>query len=550
MSKSPLLDEELSEDYANMSVDDILASAGKFMESLGLDTEIIEDALKDEPTEEETEEESIKADIYASVADEEMPDYDAPVVTRKVEELSEIERMQLEERYGNQNVGKLAEHGTVITEVRTLDKYERNIFLREDLVSPQFNLQYLYKLESDMERRDVTANIAEFFANSPLLRVNFCSIGVDAKMHKLVFKRREPATNFYSMRFLKGDALNNSIIKMMEDERQKPFDLARDVLIRFTCVIVGNDFYAIIVTLSRLVAEVFNEREFFYRVFGAQNPPQIPKDMASEQDYSESAAAYYHKLLKDLPPMPSIPRFKPDYNHYVPRNYQSFLHPELYKILKEKSFGKRDVMIAILAAAWGLLQKQVNYNRETYFALLLSDHNLGENAKITAGKIYPLPLRISIDEDTGIKDIVGKLLRQMLTSRSLGVVKMKYILKPIGEPSELFPCYLHFHDFSKARESFDEAKVEAGYRLLEVKSFDAGKQDLNIYFEIKKEGLAIMYRYNPFCFKPRTIKPLAKYFEIAIGCLLLTYGQNFSVFEDIYKDNIKGWDNSFGTHIL
>ena len=215
MSKDELLDEELSEEFMNMSVDDILASAGQFMESLGLDTEIIDDALKDEPLEEENEEESIKADIYASVADEEMPDYDAPVVTRKVEELSDIARMQLEERYGNQNVGKLAEHGTVISEVRTLDKYERNIFLREDLVSPQFNLQYLYKLESDKERRDITANIAEFFANNPLLRVNFCSIGVDAKMHKLVFKRREPTTSFYSMRFLKGDALNNSLMKMM-----------------------------------------------------------------------------------------------------------------------------------------------------------------------------------------------------------------------------------------------------------------------------------------------------------------------------------------------
>lgn len=550
MSKDELLNEEISAEYASMSVDDLLADAGRFMQALGLDTEIVEDALKDEPIEEEDESEEIKADIYASVAEEETPDYDAPVVIRKVEELSDIERMQLEERYGNQNVGKLSEHGTVISEVRTLDKYERNIFLREDFVTPQFNLQYLYKIKSDIERRDILTNIADFFANNPLLRVNFTSIGVDAKMHKLLFKKREPSVSFYSMKFLKGDALNNSLDKMMEGDIEKPFDLSREVLARFVCVRVGEDYYAVIITLSRLVAQVFNEREFFYRVFGVQNAPQIPKDVANEQDYSDSAASYYHKLFKDLPPTPNIPRFKPDYNHYVSRSQQGFLHPKLYRLLREKSFGKRDIMIAILATAWGLLQKQVNYNRETYFAMLLSDHNLSESAKITAGKIYPLPLRITIDEDTIISDVAGKLLRQMLTSRSLGCTKMKYILKPIGEPTELFPCYLHFHDFSKARESFEDVKIGGGYALLEIKSFDAGKQNLNIYFEIKKEGLSITYHYNPFCFRPRSIKPLAKYFEIAIGCLLLTYNQNFSVFEEIYKENIKGWDNSFGSYII
>ena len=527
------------------SIDDILSQAAAFMQALGLDTDIVEEALK----EEEPEEDAI-SDVYASVQEHEMPDYDAPVVIRKIEELDPTELAQLEDRYGNQNVGRFAEHGTVISEVRTLDKYERSIFLGEDLTSPQFNLQYLYKIESDMDRRDIQAKINEFFANNPLLRVNFLSIGLDAKMHKILFKKREPMVNFYSMRFLKGDALNNSIEKMMENDRQKPFDLAKDPLLHFICVKVGDDFYAVIVTLSRLVTEVFNEREFFYRVFGVKNPPQIPKDTAKELDYSEETAAYYHKLLKDLPPIPKIPRFERDYNHFIPRIHQAFLHPELFKILKDKSFNKRDVMIAIIATAWGLLQKQVNYNRETYFALLLSDHNLGDNAKITAGKVYPLPLRIAINDNSILKDIAGKVLRQMLTSRSLGCTKMKYILKPFGDPAELFPCYLHFHDFSKSAEEFDKAETLKSYKLLEVKSFDAGRSDLNIYFDIKKEGLAITFRYNPFCFTPRTIKPLAKYFEIAIGCLLLAYNQKFSVFEDIYQDQIKGWDRSFGSYIL
>lgn len=530
------------------SIDDILAEAGKFMEALGLDTEILEEALKEEVIEKAEADES--ASVYASVSEEEMPDYDAPVVIRKTDELDDVELTQLEEHYGNQDVGRLAEHGTVISEVRSLDKYERSIFLGEDFVSPQFNLQYLYKVESDLERRDIVNKINAFFENNPLLRVNFVSIGTDAKMHKILFKRRQPHIMFYSMKFLKADALNNSISKMMADERQKPFDLSKDVLMRFICVNVGDDYYAVIVTLSRLVSEVFNEREFFYRVFGVKNPPQLSKDAAHERDYTENTAAYYHKLLKDLPPVPNIPRFKMDFNRYVPRMRESFLHPELFQILKEKSFEKRDVMIAIIATAWGLLQKQVNYSRETYFALLLSDHNLGDNAKITTGKIYPLPIRIVINENEVISDIVGKILRQMLTSRSLGCSKMKYVLKPIGSPDDLFPCYLHFHDFTKAREEFDKADAKTGYKLIDIKSFDAGREDLGIYFELKKEGLSITFRYNPFCFQPRTIKPLAKYFEIAMGCLLLTYNQKFTIFEEIYQDNIKGWDRTFASYML
>lgn len=530
------------------SIDDILAQAGQFMQDLGIDTEIVEEALKDEPIEEI--EEDTSADIYASVNEEEMPDYDASVVARKINELEGIELMQLEERYGRQDVGKFGQHGTVISEVRTLDKYERSVFLREDFVSPQFNLQYFYKLKSDVDRRDIQGKINEFFANNPLLRVNFYSLGIESKMHKIVFAKREPSVKFYGMKFLKGDALNKSLDKMMSDDIQRPFDLENDILIRFTCVNISEEDYAVIVTMSRLLLDAFNEREFFYRVFEVKNPPRLPSSEEEKSAFSANTASYYMKLLKDLPPVPTLPRFKKDHNRFVPRLYQTFLHPEFYKLLMEKSFGKRDIMIAIISTAWGLLQKQVNYNRETYFAILVSEHSLEGNVKSTDGKIYPIPLRIAINDNSVLSDIAGKLLRQMLTSRSLGCTKMKYTLKPLGHPDELFPCYLHFHDFLKRGESFDKVKTANEYKLLTVNSFDAGRSDLDIYFELKKEGLAVIYRYNPFCFTPRTIKPLAKYFEMALGCLLLAYEQKFSVFENIYKDQIKGWDNTFSSYML
>ena len=541
----------MSEDLKSMlddeSVDSILVEAEKFMEALGLDAEVVEEALNDEQI--ETSEEDLAA-VHATVSEEEMPDYDAPVVARKINELDYAELVQLEEHYGNQYVGRLAEHENMIAEVRTLDKYERSIFLGEDLVSPQFNLQYLYKVKSDIERRDIAEKINDFFANHPLLRVNFLSIGTDAKMHKILFKKREPIVNCLNLKFLKGETLDKSITKIMTEERQKPFNLSKDVLMRFTCIMAADDYYAVIITLPRLVSEFFNEREFFYRVFNVINPHKPLKAVLDEWDYSEETAWYYHHLLKGLPPTPNIPRFKKDNDHYVSRIHETFLHPELFNILNEKSFGKRDIMIAIIATAWGLLQKQVNYNRETYFALLLSDHNLGDNAKITTGKIYPLPIRIIINSNAVISDIVGKILRQMLTSRSLGCSKMKYVLKPFGTPEDLFPCYLHFHDFTMAREDFDKADAREGYKLLDVKSQDAGREDLSLYFELRKEGLSVTFRYNPFCFTPRTIKPLAKYFEIAMGCLLLAYDQKFSIFEEIYQENIKGWDKTFASYML
>lgn len=532
------------------SLDDILTDAAKFMKQLGLDTDILEDIPTEEDLNKEAEEAAAQESIFFDETVENANPFEyVPVEARIISELSTVERMQIEERYGQQDSGKFSGHSGLINEVRTLSVEERCVFAEEDFLSPQFNLQLFYKINSDMDRRDVMANIREFFAENPLLRVNFFSMGVDAKTYKLVFKKKEPRISLFSVKYLKGESLEKTLAKIMLDERQRPFDLSGDTLIRFNLIKVGEDYYGLIVTMSRLIASAWDERRFFKKVFGYENA-KIPEIDATEQPFSVYAANYYLKLLTDLPPIPNIPRFSPDPNRFIPRTHQIFLHPQFYKILKQKSLGKKDVMIAILATAWGLLQKQVNYNRDTYFALLLSEHSMVKNPQVTAGRVYPVPVRITVNGNATVDDVVGRLLRQMLTSKSLGCTKMKYILKEVGEPRDLFPCYLHFHGFSQTHDGFEDTIVKDTFALLDIEAFDAGKRDLNIYFDIKREGLSITFSYNPFSFENRTIKPLAKYFEIAIGCLLVSFGQDISVFEEIFSENIKGWDRSFGSYIL
>ncbi|MBR3722633.1 MAG: hypothetical protein IKN12_07675 [Selenomonadaceae bacterium] len=549
-----MVDEPLSAletEEAEPDLDEILKQAERLLRHIGKDPEIMKE-IAPEPEPETKEDEPKEELFYNETIDEDvLPEEDAPVTATKMTDIKGVELAQLENRYGRQNLGKHSQHGFMIEEVRTLSGYERSVLTGEDFVSPQFNLQFLYKVKSDIEREDLMENMKNFFANTPLIRVNFFPIGKEAKMHKIVFVKRRPVVNFYSLKFLKNDALERTIEKLMKDELKKPFDIGSDVLIRFTFIKAGEEDYAIIVTESRLLAQSWREDDFFSQVFGFKKYKDTPILTPDDPTFSMNMAKYYRNLMKDLPSTPKIPRFSPNYGKFTPKIYQTYLHPDLYKILKDKSMGNSDLMIAILSTAWGLLQKQVNYNRDTYFAILFSSYSLERNPQATASKIYPLPIRLTINDDATIKNITGRLLRQMLTGKSLGCTKMKYVLKTLGDPNELFPCYLHFHGFSQEQKDFGNVKLGEGYALLNVESSDAGRGDLNIYFDIRKEGLAITFRYNPYAFEQHTIRPLAKYFEIAVGCLLLSYGQNLSLFEEIYKENIKGWDRSFdSTYIM
>jgi len=475
---------------------------------------------------------------YGNRDEEEEEDEGCKVL--QLEELNRGDRDMLLAKFGSRNV----------EEVRTLTRFERGVFANEDFVSSDFCIQFLYKVELDLVRDDFRQNIKQLFVDTPELRASYLRFGVDQKRYKVIIKTRCPTVKYQSMNFLKGGELDRALRKYMAKDREVRFDLEKDVLVRISVIRTGDDEYAVLVTESRLVADAWKEADFLRYAFGIDSSDALVQ-ITPKKEATFAASDYWSSILDRLHSMPRLPRFNKYPGRYRQQWHYARIDSEMQKLLVSKSFGNRDMMMSILHTAWGMMQKQVNYGRDTYMCLIMSDNMLSlENSSRTASCIYPIPVRLSTDDDPTIKELVGRQLRQTLMSRSMACASMRDVMDRVGEPEDSFPLYIFFHGFLPDKKPYSKTGHKDGCRLVDLHTWDAGQTDLALYFDMNQDAIDYTFVYNPFCFDNRNVQSLAKFFEIGLSCVLLLWDEKVDLFEEVLQEEMRGWDKTFDTYIL
>ena len=452
-----------------------------------------------------------------------------------------------------------------IEEIRTLNAYERSIFEEQQLVTPEYCLQFLYKFrKADIEMKDLRTklkqNLAELVRRVPELRVNFVPLGYEDKPHKLIFRSRVPEIRFISLNRLSGDALDRSLISLMQEERNKGFDLAQDFLLRFTLVRTDEYEYAIIITEPRLLSRTFRQ-VYLYLIMNVAEIPAHLNLAAADEKFAEAVVSvkmksYWRQLMRNLPSIPKLPGFDREPRSYHPANYTLSVDSEDLRLINAKSEGNRGVIVSILQTAWGLLQRQVNYCRETYFCLIMNEHSLlvdEENRRTMAdrsGELIPLPVRIACEDYMLIKEIVSQQLRQMLVSYKVPCRRMRNFLEEIGLPRDLFPYFLYFNGFAAGKTSYSRMAGSPRCELVDNIGWDSSKVNLAIHFNMDSGGIKIHFKYNSYAFSGYSVEPLAKSYAICLHNMLRDWNERFDSFSRSFRNDVKKWDTTFGGYIL
>jgi len=469
---------------------------------------------------------------------------DAPYESRKVWELSAFEREQVIQVYGNQPDSERSVHcPRPVQEVRTLNAWERAVFEGQSLVSPQYCVQILYKIRGEIERSELQQAVQQLLAENEELRVRFLPLGWGEKMHKLIFQKMTIDIRYRNMENIADDSIDRFLKKLMEDEKEKGFDLAKDPLLRFTLIKTPRRTSAVLVTQPRLIAGQWNAHKVFADALnlvmvGRKKPdvwPEPPKKIPS------AVSSYWDTLLKNLPAAPDLPGYMGSLRRYKRKSCRLGLSSGLMKTLSEASNGNRNLMAAVLQTAWGLFQQQVNFRKDTYYCLIMPDPvSHLENATFTAQLLHPMPVRLTCEEHMPLKDIVGRQFRQMSASKSFYCSRMKDLLSPMKEIGELFPFYLNFQNFPMDQQDYSESPSASDGQVVAVSAWDAEKSDLVIYFSMENGQVVITFVGNAYCFDANGIELLAHNYEMSIRNLLELWEEKLYVFSRKTQQALNG----------
>lgn len=448
----------------------------------------------------------------------------APFESKKVWELSAFEREQLVQTYGKQPE---SEQGPKcprpVQEIRTLTAREKAVFEGQALVSPQYCIQILYKIRGEIDRNEFKKAVNQMLAENEELRVQYFPLGWHEKICKLVFQNTALDIRYQNMEKISDESIDRFLKKLMEDDREKGFDMAKEPLLRLTLIKTPRKTSAVLLTQSRLTAGRWNAHKLFADALdlvmvGRKKPeawPEPPKDIP------QVVNSYWHSLLKKLPGVPDLPGYMGSLRRYKKLIHTVTLPDNLMKLLQEKSNGNRRMMIAILQTAWGLFLQQVNFRLDTYYCLIMPDSiSRLENADFTGHILHPMPVRLTCEENNTLKDIVGGQFRQMITSQTFSCSQMRELLEPLGDAEDMFPFCLNFQNFLIDNKTYSDAPSASDGQVVAVSSWDAGKTDFVMYFTMEQGTVNISYEGNAFCFEANAIELLTRSYEKSLQALL------------------------------
>lgn len=435
----------------------------------------------------------------------------------RVGSLSDEERSGLFQAYGYQ-----------IEDVQALNESEEWLFSGQEIVSPEFYLQSLYKVKGTIIPEKFTEAVKRVVKREPVLRQNFYAAG--DRCLKVILRERMPVIIYRTLSGHPLRELDSLLENIMEADLRRGFDLAHDRLFRLAVFRTGREEYAVVITQPQVIADGWNAAELFREVMGSsmvetmQNTSgQFARYLQKNANLSyEPALLYWKKLLAGLPEMPALPGYTPSYQPYVQEVSHCLLNLADMEDLRLKSREERDFLIAVLQTAWGIMLQQVNHCEDTYFCLVMANRQSKlNNIAAMAGVLHMLPIRVQCTQAAlRVRDLVKRQFQQQLVSQPYSYCRKQDFQRILGRQQEMFNHFLSFHGFFIEARRYTKTEGIPEGRAVMLNSRDAKGMDLGVYFHYNGETISIDFLYHNQCFSKEAIENLAEYFKKTLHLLL------------------------------
>ena len=449
-------------------------------------------------------------------------------------ELTFEEKNILEQTYGRQTLSSSGFNPNKIEKVEELATDEKIFFTQKKFISPAFSVQTLYKVQGEIKPIRFNRIVHDMVKSDEIFRSNYCNVG--ERTVRVVFEDRRtlPEVVYRTLAQTDPEDLDDTLTKIMEADRRVTFDLKRGNLIRFSIFKTDDAEFAVLVTISQLIAKYFDAKNFLLAAQEIVNYKRVKKieSVAPPVHIEKAIKDYWAKTLKDLPPLSTLPYSKPSHAPYNLKAFRENIPTDILSDLRERSQSSRVMLMSILQSAWGFFLQAAKKLNDVVFCQLGTAKG---NQNFTLSVI---PVRQKCSDNMTVDQIITQQFRQLVVSQPYGFSDWDALLELTK--GRTFDHCLNFLDFKGTPSStYSETQAEPQGAVVATNSWDPQGMRLGIYFQYATTTLSLTFLYDENQFFPNIGERFAKIYNLVLRQMLVHWHSPFSTFIEKLVKQIK-----------
>ncbi len=395
-----------------------------------------------------------------------------------------------------------------------------------DSNSENYFVQLTVFLKGKLNKAFVERSMEDLIKRHDILRTVFLHEGYERPIQVLIKER----TVDFTFKDIQDECLNNPkeevVRKYQENNKDRKFDLSKDILIRLSLYQVSGEEYFIILSYHHVLMDgwcsgiLINEFREIYSQYTNNQRISLPQTVPYstyikwlENKEKEDAIRYWKNYLNGydykivLPQMNSSVSVSSKKHVFV----KHVIDKERTKGLHEISRKNNVTLNTIIQCAWGILLSRYNNSNDIVFGAVVSGRTSEiEGIETMVGLfINTIPVRMQFNND----DKISQLLISLQESASEREFYHYYPLSEIQSFSklgrELINHILVFENFPIADKlmGVDDEYYQEEFNINKVEVFEHANYDLNVVIS-SNDVITFKINFNPEKYNSENIENL------------------------------------------
>ncbi|MDF5732843.1 MAG: condensation domain-containing protein [Rhizonema sp. PD38] len=342
---------------------------------------------------------------------------------------------------------------------------------------------------------------------------------------------------------LPPDKREAEVLRLVNEEDEQPFDLAKGPLLRVTLLRLSETEHVLLFSMHHIISDGWSlgvfirEIEVLYEAFCNHKPSPLSELPIQYADYAvweqqwfrgkvlETQLDYWRRQLGGKLPSPKLPTDRPRsvVQTFQAATYHFNLSLNLYQALQKLSQQTNVTLFMILLVVLATLLHRYTQQDDIFVGTNVSNRNQAETQGLIGFFVNILVLRTNLSGNPTFRELLSQVREMTLEAYDHQNLPFAKLVEELQSERHLSQTPMFELLFVMENASLIKSRQLSGLTMssLQRKSSNA-KFDLSLFITETEQGLKGNYwNYNADLFDATTIKRMSDHFEMLLSSIVV-----------------------------